>query len=373
MANANPTLEPFPPSHIVPIDSDDPLQQRVAKAARLNLQRRRVTKLALATPSSLDDLSHSKSAELKLIIAGGERGLTLSAEDALTSSDNELETAAEFALRMDQARSRCKFKSGVNAECWMLEGNQWRKCASMKHPRTETSSAVINGELYVFGGWYESTTRAECEVYSPTSDSWSILPALNIKRSSFVSGVVDGSVVIAGGYNKTITLNSAEVYCPETNRWNPIAPLPQAAAEATACVLNGCLFVVGGNGLRSLQMWDTTKWTLRASMPKSRKSAASVVYDGKIMVLGGTGEEYVNDKLEYQPTDSVVVYDPQTNTWAEDTPLPEPRASCKAVAQGGSIILIGGGGPPLEFKNNKWNELPDVPGGTPHACSIGLI
>ena len=349
---ANSTLVPCLRSHTVPLDSDDESELGVAKRAKVGLHGWDIIiKPPHATPIPLSDLSQSTYSKHKLIIAGGRR-------------------------KMKKAESRCMFKLGASAYCWMFEDEQWRPCASMKHPRTNFSSVVLKGELYVFGGWYDGTITSECEVYSPKSDSWRTFPALNNERLSFVCGVVRGSVIVAGGWTPRDDigiLRSAEVYCPQTNRWNLIAPLIHAASGATACVLNGCLFVVGGNHLDSLQMWDTTKWTLKARMPSSRSAAASVVYNGKIIVLGGTLGKYVNDKFEYQPTDSVVVYDPQTNTWAVGAPLPEPRASCRAVEHAGSIILIGGGGPPLEFKNNKWNELPDVPGGTPHACSIGLI
>ena len=103
-------------------------------------------------------------------------------------------------------------------------------------------------------------------------------------------------------------------------------------------------------------MWDTKKWTLKAPMPAERTGAASVVHEGKMMVIGG--------EVNHQRSTSVIVYDPQTDTWADGPPLPEPRCGCQAVLHAGAVILVGHG-PPLRFKDGAWVALPNVPGGAP--------
>ena len=157
-------------------------------------------------------------------------------------------------------------------------------------------------------------------------------------------------------------LTSAEAYSATAGRWIPIARLPYAAWNATACVLNGRLFVAGGVNSDRLQMWDTKKWTLKAPMPAVRHYAASVVHEGKMMVIGGM--------MYWQPTTSVILYDPQTDTWADGPPLPSPRFGCQAVEHAGAVILVGGG-PPLRFADGRWAELPDVPGGHRRLASVG--
>ena len=111
-------------------------------------------------------------------------------------------------------------------------------------------------------------------------------------------------------------------------------------------------------------MWDTKKWTLKAPMPAERGNAASVVHEGKMMVIGG----HVN----YQPTASVILYDPQTDTWADGPPLPSPRSGCKAVEHAGAVVLVGDG-PPLRFKDGHWMELPDIPQASPRWPTVGTV
>ncbi len=117
-------------------------------------------------------------------------------------------------------------------------------------------------------------------------------------------------------------------------------------------MLNGRLFVAGGVDSDRLQMWDTKKWTLKAPMPATRQKAASVVHEGKMMVIGG--------HVDNLHTASVILYDPQTDTWADGPPLPSPRFGCRAVEHVGAIILVGGG-PPLRFKDNEWADLHVLP------------
>ena len=96
--------------------------------------------------------------------------------------------------------------------------------------------------------------------------------------------------------------------------------MPHATDYATACVLNGRLFVAGGYDCGKLQVWDGTAWTLKADLPAARFGAASAVHDGKVMVIGGA----VNN----QETASVIVYNPESDTWAAAEPLPAPRSGC---------------------------------------------
>ena len=225
--------------------------------------------------------------------------------------------------------------------------------------------------MWVCGGCDVGHDLATVEVYSPATNTWRSQPALNDGRLGAVCGVVGGSLVVAGGYNGDANdLTSAEAYRPAAGRWNPIAPLPHETYHATACVLNGRLFVAGGCDSDRLQMWDTKKWTLKAPMPATRHGAASVVHEGKMMVIGGF--------VKFQRSTSVILYDPQTDTWADGPPLPEPREDCRAVEHAGAVILVGDG-PPLRFKDNEWSVLPDTPGhgaagrGSPMSSAMGSV
>ena len=260
---------------------------------------------------------------------------------------------------------RCRTRSEVGRDVavttssysWLLSGEQWVPIASMSGgPRHAACSTVIDNELWVVGGFNEEgRTLASVEVYSPRTNTWrSLRSDMNQARSSAVCGLdCSGSLIVAGGYRCGYIM-SAESYTAEAG-WTSLPDLPRTAWNAVACVLNGRLFVAGAGGSggsKQLLMWDGTAWQARADLPTGRSLAASVATaDGKMMVIGG--------RVGGQATASVIIYNPQSDSWAEGVPLPEPRQKCAAVLlpHTGSIVLIGGGGPALSFKGGAWAEI----------------
>lgn len=79
-----------------------------------------------------------------------------------------------------------------------------KKLASMNQPRYTHASLFFKEELYVFGGRYfgedDVAILSHCEAYSFVSDSWRILPPLNVKRCTCHSMAWKDSVYVFGGY-----------------------------------------------------------------------------------------------------------------------------------------------------------------------------
>ena len=72
--------------------------------------------------------------------------------------------------------------------------------------------------------------------------------------------------------------------------------------------------------------------TVKANLPAHRESAASVVHEGSILVMGGTvGEDPDDDYDEDEGSDSVIVHNAETDTWARAHPLPLGLRSCAAI------------------------------------------
>ena len=72
-------------------------------------------------------------------------------------------------------------------------------------------------------------------------------------------------------------------------------------------------------------------------MPIRRSHAVVVVIDGRIVVAGGTTGSDV-------PLNSVIVYNPDTNTWASQTSLPDARLASVGGVIGNQIIVATGVG-----------------------------
>jgi N-acetylneuraminic acid mutarotase len=104
--------------------------------------------------------------------------------------------------------------------------------------------------------------------------------------------------------------------------------------------VDGKIYAIGGkNGdlaINTNEQFDpnTNTWTAEAPMPTPRSGVAVAVYQDKIYVFGGSvGNGFVGNNE---------VYDPATNTWETKASMPTPRSDLAAVVAGDKIYLIGG-------------------------------
>lgn len=105
-------------------------------------------------------------------------------------------------------------------------------------------------------------------------------------------------------------------------------------------------------------------WGQRAGLGTPRDDFGTAVVGGRIWVLGGmTGAR--GNRL-----DSVEVYDPATDTWADGPRLTAARSSFRAVAIGTTIYAFGGAAArtaaidtaeALDTTTGQWRSLPPLP------------
>ena len=193
---------------------------------------------------------------------------------------------------------RARLKMFPNHQHFMLDGSavlffhkafkySWSEKEPMPEARADCSSAVVDGKLYVFGGYAKVNNgkvdvRQNTYVYDPMSDSWT--------EKASVPG------------NHTYV--------------------------ATSCAYDTKVYVFGGldsNSVsyKALYIYDTVNdsWSTGADFPVTEgfSSASAVEYNGKIFVIGGGRDG--------NPSGNVTVYDPLTDTYdTSRTPMPTPRS-----------------------------------------------
>ena len=81
----------------------------------------------------------------------------------------------------------------------------------------------------------------------PHVGRWTTDAAMPTPRGQAVAGVIDGILYVAGGYVPfTGAVATLEAYDPVANTWTVKAPMPAARYGAVAGVVNGILYVAGG-------------------------------------------------------------------------------------------------------------------------------
>jgi N-acetylneuraminic acid mutarotase len=174
------------------------------------------------------------------------------------------------------------------------------------------------------------------------SGAWETKAPMPTARWQAASGVINGKLYVAGGWSG-VSLNTLEVYDPATNTWAAKASMPTARYGASGGVINGKLYVVGGDiaqnqKLATLEIYDpaTDTWATKASMSTPRSGPGAVAIDGKLYVAGGCQGwcAPVTNVLE--------AYDPATDTWTTRSSLPTARGGTDVDVVNGLFYVMGG-------------------------------
>lgn len=172
--------------------------------------------------------------------------------------------------------------------------------APIPTPRWYTSHAVVDGKLYVIGGW-------------DSNDGYGGPP-----------------------------VGANEVYDPATNTWTAKAPIPVPVRGAACAAIDGKIYVAGGSRTKrdvpdysdKLQIYDvaTNSWSEGPPMPTARDLVTGFAAEGQFHVVAGTKDDPENPG-QLINTGEHEVYDPATNSWTTLNPpgSPWPLADASAA------------------------------------------
>ena len=124
----------------------------------------------------------------------------------------------------------------------------------MPTARAELTAGVVSGIFYVIGGRTgggasASVSVGTVEAYDPATDTWTTRLGMPTPRQDAIVGVLNGTVYVVGGYNASSGsfLNAVEAYDPIANVWTTEQPMPTARGFLAGSVVGGVLFAVGGD------------------------------------------------------------------------------------------------------------------------------
>ncbi|HUS28438.1 MAG TPA: kelch repeat-containing protein, partial [Kofleriaceae bacterium] len=109
-------------------------------------------------------------------------------------------------------------------------GGTWQTRAAMPvgRERGAAVTGIIDGKIYVAGGFRGGRAAALVDVYDPVADTWVARADLPVARDHACGGVLDGKLVVAGGRDGSPSGPVPDVwaYDPATNTWTQRAPMP---------------------------------------------------------------------------------------------------------------------------------------------------
>lgn len=240
----------------------------------------------------------------------------------------------------------------------------------------EAMSAVIEGDLYRFGGFVEELKVTQAAYrYRHTTRSWERLRDIPI-GVTHCNAVVEGPFIwIAGGFvGDDPGVATAEVwrYDSRVDEWSPQVDLPEPRAGGGLVRLDRRLHYFGGFDQDRdtvhgdhfvLDLADPSAWERRAPLPIPRGHLAAAELDGLAYAVGG------QLRHDSQPLDLRVVhaYDPEADRWFERASLPSGRSHDEqSILVGKRKLALLGGRDTSSRRNrflrrrNPWAPLDNV-------------
>ena len=225
----------------------------------------------------------------------------------------------------------------------------WKQLSPMPTARHMHGGAVLDGKIYVLGGRdADEATLSTADVYDPQSDQWQPLADLMGVRADFAAAATGGKIYAVGGETSVDMCSvTVEAFDPLLGAWASVASMSVQRCYHAVAVVDGKIYAIGGYGadnqaLDSVEMYDpqADEWLEVASMPKARRMHAATAMGGKIYVSGGFYDNDVGGDVT--PTRTVIVFDPEVNTWTEVASMGTYRSCHTSAATRGKLLVFGG-------------------------------
>ncbi|XP_062862542.1 kelch-like protein 23 [Trichomycterus rosablanca] len=130
-------------------------------------------------------------------------------------------------------RGSCTYEK---IQTYRADMNEWSIVTISPNPEYGLCSVSLHNKLYLVGG---QSTITDC--YDPEKDEWTQIAMMKERRMECGAAVINGFIYVTGGYSysKGTYLDSIERYDPELDCWEIVGNLPSAARS------HGCVCVYG--------------------------------------------------------------------------------------------------------------------------------
>jgi N-acetylneuraminic acid mutarotase len=131
----------------------------------------------------------------------------------------------------------------------------WTELDDMPRVRDHFSATVIGDKLYAVGGRKDggqgrfANNIAPVDVYDFGTGDWSTLPGaadLPTPRAGAGTAVVSGEIIVFGGEGNGQAYSRVDAFDPDTNTWRQLTPMPTARHGIQAATCNGAVYIASG-------------------------------------------------------------------------------------------------------------------------------
>lgn len=234
---------------------------------------------------------------------------------------------------------------GLTSAIWAQEKG-WTTVSAMPTERFGLSTCVVDGVIYAIGGMDDDALR-QVEAYDPVTDTWTPRADMPTARQGLSTGVVDGRIYAIGGklgYSGG-AVGAVEEYDPEIDTWTTKSPMPTPRHFLAASVIDGEIYAIGGGSgagwpftrRGTVEVYDpeTDTWAERSPLPEGVMGLSTGALNGRIHAIGGA-------TVTERGRPDVLEYDPVRDVWTRKADMPTAREWFSACVLDGRVYATGG-------------------------------
>lgn len=262
----------------------------------------------------------------------------------------------------------------------------WTKKSAMPDWLYGSSSAMVGGKIYLFGGRSFLGASSACYRYDPAADTvggdpWNRTADMPSARYGMGAAAVGDTIIyLVGGYDRdSLPLSTLQAYLPASDSWLtglPSMPTPRAFMGVAS--ISDTVYAAGGFNnlaagldtveayLASSSSWITPK-ALAGGDANGRAGIGIVALDSfgvkRLHCVGG-------QKLDGSILQTHTKYNPITNAWVTRASAPWLVSFSAAVSVNDSLYLTGGRNNSDGYLNkavaytpfaNNWTTISNLP------------
>jgi N-acetylneuraminic acid mutarotase len=245
----------------------------------------------------------------------------------------------------------------------LSEKGSWSKVAPLLRQQNEATSVVLDGRIYVMGGFGLGSDEpiARVQIYDVARGEWSLGTPLPEPVHHAGAAIVGGKIYQVGGFHDPFArrdpIDTVWAFDPASNKWERRAPLPSPRGAMVVAAIGDLIYAAGGEHRRpagspvpkgapaayepisDVAVYEpkADRWQVLPSMHYARDHAFVGSINDHLYVVGG------RDRPKYDIA-AVEEYDPATRAWTGRAPLPTGRSGGAAAVLDGKLCVFGGEG-----------------------------
>ena len=264
----------------------------------------------------------------------------------------------------------CLVVSGITKTlCYVAHEDKWYQMADKAKSRYLYSASAYHGKLYINHG---TGVDYAIKRFDPAVNSWAPLTSYSGEMSHYFAAVVyfQGFLYVIGGKQNGEVANCVHKYSPDTNLWQEVAAMNVSRFSPRAVADEDTIYAIGGQKndqiLDVVERFDSkmNSWCRVASMLEKKLLPCVAILNTRVFLFGG----YTSIRPP-QVSSSIEMYDRTSNMWTAIQGISAPTRCFSVTSFKGSVYVIGNWTQEspgsflriYDVEKNEWKHCSSVP------------